>query len=393
MRLAMLCEKKYMALLNNFGDVEKTSTMLEIDGATNLKSLCRQIEYTSSPEETTENFLSNEYKQKTRMDQELQNYITKIENSELKSFYADSLQSNESLDKSIIIEPLDPKKSLNKALSEDTNYQFDRIINLNNTGALFEFVPAKQIKGLGEYVLESDHYRYYTDHTDFPTSFVKDYTFDFPENLHIFTYETGNVSKYKAPRRCLTKVFSHYLLDGASVLPPLVLNVKPGDLVLDACSAPGGKSLVMLQTLFPDILVCNDIQQTRMNRVKYVMNDFLYDFDKIWNNRRVVLKQSNIIESTDYCTYDKILVDVPCTNDRHVLNFNENNIFKPTRVKERLKLPETQTAILANCIRLLKSGGSLVYSTCSLSPIQNDGVVHMALSTVFKENGISVTIQ
>lgn len=42
----------------------------------------------------------------------------------------------------------------------------------------------------------------------------------------------------------------------------------------------------------------------------------------------------------------QILVDVPCTNDRHSLENNENNMFKPTRAKERLKLPEIQADIL-----------------------------------------------
>lgn len=42
----------------------------------------------------------------------------------------------------------------------------------------------------------------------------------------------------------------------------------------------------------------------------------------------------------------QILVDVPCTTDRHSLHENENNIFKPTRVKERLKIPEIQAELL-----------------------------------------------
>lgn len=72
---------------------------------------------------------------------------------------------------------------------------------------------------------------------------------------------------------------------------------------------------------------------------------------------------------------------------------NENNIFKPTRIKERLRIPELQAGILANCIQLLKPGGSLVYSTCSLSPVQNDGVIQMALSQVFTDFSITTTIK
>lgn len=72
---------------------------------------------------------------------------------------------------------------------------------------------------------------------------------------------------------------------------------------------------------------------------------------------------------------------------------NENSMFKGNRIKERLQLPELQAAILVHCIQLLKPGGSLVYSTCSLSPIQNDGVVNMALTKVFNEFHITTTIK
>lgn len=89
----------------------------------------------------------------------------------------------------------------------------------------------------------------------------------------------------------------------------------------------------------------------------------------------------------------QILVDVPCTVDRHSVMESDNNIFKATRIKERLRIPELQSSILANCIQLLRPGGSLVYSTCSLSPVQNDGVVQMALSKVFADYSITTTIK
>lgn len=72
---------------------------------------------------------------------------------------------------------------------------------------------------------------------------------------------------------------------------------------------------------------------------------------------------------------------------------NTNSMFKGDRVRERLLLPELQSSILAQCLQLLKPGGSLVYSTCSLSPIQNDGVVNMALTKAFAEYHITATIK
>lgn len=74
----------------------------------------------------------------------------------------------------------------------------------------------------------------------------------------------------------------YFLMDGASLLPVLALDVKPGDVVLDMCAAPGGKSLAILQTLAPKLLVCNDQSPSRVQRIHKVMSQFLYDYKKDW---------------------------------------------------------------------------------------------------------------
>ncbi|KAG6464277.1 hypothetical protein O3G_MSEX014405, partial [Manduca sexta] len=63
------------------------------------------------------------------------------------------------------------------------------------------------------------------------------------------------------------------------------------------------------------------------------------------------------------------------------------------RIKERLKIPEMQSALLTNALRLVKVGGTVVYSTCSLSPVQNDGVVHLSLKHAFESHGIVSTVK
>lgn len=290
---------------------------------------------------------------------------------------------------------VDYKKSLHKTIEEDSDLDYRRMIDTQSVGTagLHEFIPATKLKGMEDWVLESDHYKYYSTTTDFPLSIEMETQLTFPENLHIFTYEKGNISGFPKASRSVTGVSSHYLMNGSSILPALSLDIQPGDRVLDACAAPGGKSLLMLQTLHPEILVCNDLQQSRLNRVEKTLSEFIYDFDLNWNRKRCILTQEDARCISEYGMYDKILVDVPCTTDRRAVLGNENNIFKPTRIKERLQLPEVQAAILTNCIQLLKPGGSLVYSTCSLSPIQNDGVVHMALSNVFRDYSITATIK
>ena len=61
---------------------------------------------------------------------------------------------------------------------------------------------------------------------------------------------------------------------------------------------------------------------------------------------RWILKQVDARYWDEFEAYDKVLVDVPCTIDRHSANEDDNSIFKPSRMKERIQLPELQAEIL-----------------------------------------------
>ena len=392
MRLALLCEHKYVAMVNNFGDPEKTSDFLEKDGAINIRSIYEIGKKNLAEQKRGVFATDNISKVENRLDQ----FIEQKKDSDYDSIYPDQsnrIERHQTSAQEAPSDSIDYKKPLEKVIEEDSEIDHGRMVDPSyGTAGLHEFIPATKIKGMEDYVFESDHYRYYSNTTDFPLKVEMELNFKIPENLQLYTYEKGNISTFRNPRKTLTGVYSHFLMDGASILPPLVLNVQPGDHVFDACAAPGGKSLLMLQTHLPKVLVSNDIQDTRCNRIRKIFDDFIYDFDTRWKSHRCVIRKEDARNVTEFEAYDKVLVDVPCTTDRHSVNTDDNNMFKPTRVKERLRLPELQAGILSNCIRLLKPGGSLVYSTCSLSPIQNDGVVHMALSNVFKDHGITVTI-
>lgn len=275
---------------------------------------------------------------------------------ELKSIYpsdAEIPQPVTSENNTITSNQVDFKKSLSDVIKEDSEIDERRIIDSElGMGALNEFVPATEIKGMEDWVLESDHYKYYSNTVDFPLKIIPEPQINISDNLAIYSFEEANISEFESPKTSSTGVLSHFLMDGASILPPIVLGVDPGDRVLDACAAPGGKSLILLQTLWPDVLVCNDIQESRINRIKKVMHQYLYNFDDKWNDKRVILSQSDARNLDQYGTYDKILVDVPCTTDRHSVMENDNNIFKPSRIKERLKMPELQAGILRLVIHI-----------------------------------------
>ncbi|XP_058817928.1 5-methylcytosine rRNA methyltransferase NSUN4 [Topomyia yanbarensis] len=391
-RVALLTEHKYMAMVNQFGDTEKTIASLVADGAINVRDIYNAKKQFLTDgnkdmfsddkvfklEQTIESFVENQQRQE----------VDRLYNNDAPEIMTRSPELNEEQPS------VDYKKSLNQTLQDNTEMDFQRLIDPNlGTSALHEFVPATKLKGMEDFVLESEHYKYYSNNADFPINIEMDNHFEIPEYLNIFSYERGNVSDFRSPRSCSTGVLSHFLLDGASILPALALDVQPGDRVLDACAAPGGKSLLLLQTLRPGTLVCNDVQESRVNRIKKLMHSYFYDFGDSRKKERCFITQSDARDLQEYEMYDRILVDVPCTTDRHSLMENDNNIFKPSRVKERLRLPELQAGILANCLKLLRPGGTLVYSTCSLSPVQNDGVVHMALTNVFNDTGMTVTIK
>ncbi|KAI7693630.1 hypothetical protein SSS_07216 [Sarcoptes scabiei] len=122
-------------------------------------------------------------------------------------------------------------------------------------------------------------------------------------------------------------------------------------------------------------LLLNDLSESRLRRLKNVFDSFIPKS----NQSLIEFKNQDCCTLRRYDQFDKILVDVPCTNDRHSLFNNENNLFHPQRFEERLRLPMRQMKILIEAMKSVRVGGTIVYSTCSLSPIQNDGVVHMAI--------------
>ncbi|XP_074859223.1 5-cytosine rRNA methyltransferase NSUN4 isoform X2 [Carettochelys insculpta] len=92
-------------------------------------------------------------------------------------------------------------------------------------------------------------------------------------------------------------------------------------------------------------------------------------------------------------TYNRVLVDVPCTTDRHSVLEEENNIFRRVRKQERQMLPMLQLQLLLAGLFAARPGGEVVYSTCSLSQLQNEFVVERAIEIAETEYDISVRVE
>lgn len=397
-RLALLSPQKYIAVINNFGDPDETCDTLKNEGALDLKTLIELTEVRQK--ETSKELKRQEFIDKVYTMDQVAEQTSKASQINYHSQHkiidnpCDILDSDNGKQDT----ENDTANNITKDLSlhsklEAREIDESRLIDPNigaSSGALYEFIPATELKGMDDWIPESQHYSYYKQETEFPVSTKVEEHLHFPETLKIYTFDRGNIFSFPEPRRTSTGTSSYYLLNGSSLLPVLALGIEPYDTVLDMCAAPGGKSLMIWQTLYPALLTCNDIQESRIKQIKSVLRRYLYDVDE---NKSINITQSDGIYISDKDTYNKILVDVPCTTDRHCLHENDNNIFKPARTKERLKLPEQQTELLCNALKLVKVGGTVVYSTCSLSPIQNDGVVHMALKKIWEETNFQIEVR
>ncbi|ESO84954.1 hypothetical protein LOTGIDRAFT_131154, partial [Lottia gigantea] len=211
---------------------------------------------------------------------------------------------------------------------------------------------------------------------------------DLPENLKVFTYKPGNISDFPPPKPDKSKLLGYYLLDASSILPVISLNIKPGEKVLDLCAAPGGKTLTMLQSLIPVYITSNDISASRIARLKTILKYYVPLSHQYVDTSCVDARQLSLPHS-----FDKVLVDVPCNCDRVSLLSDSNNIFSPVREDKRLKMSALQKDILVSGIKHCKPGGSIVYSTCTLSPPQNDGVIQAALEQIWQNTPIDVSVE
>jgi len=204
-------------------------------------------------------------------------------------------------------------------------------------------------------------------------------------------------------------LLSHYLLDGASPLPALVLAAKPGHRVLDLCAAPGGKSLVLAGQLFapssassPSVLEANDKSETRRVRLCRVLREYLpasllhlsphcrgvspsggvvvRGFSCAGGSRR--LKIGGVGGWGGGLNFDRILVDAPCSSERQFVHaWAEGGRGGGGWSKRRLKADaKIQFSLVMQALALLNpNGGELVYCTCSIAPEENDAVIEKVL--------------
>lgn len=158
--------------------------------------------------------------------------------------------------------------------------------------------------------------------------------------------------------------------DASSYLAVRNLDITDEDIVLDACAAPGGKSLAILQKYNPKKLIATDIHEHKIEILNKLKNKYKY------NNFEIKLNDAREIEKLN-SQFDKILLDVPCSG-LGVLRKKPEKIYDLTNEQIKL-LKKLQKKIFDSGYKALKSGGILVYSTCTFSKNENTNNVESFL--------------
>ncbi len=166
----------------------------------------------------------------------------------------------------------------------------------------------------------------------------------------------------------------YYLQEPSAMAPVGLLDVKPGQRVLDLCAAPGGKTTQIAEKLQGEgLLVCNEIHPKRARILSS-------NIERLGVTNALVLNEHPAKLAEKFPRYfDRILVDAPCSGE---------GMFRKEDAAVTDWSPETvsmcaarQTEILNSASQMLAPGGILVYSTCTFAPEENEGVISHFLHT------------
>ncbi|CAJ2513565.1 Uu.00g016840.m01.CDS01 [Anthostomella pinea] len=218
-----------------------------------------------------------------------------------------------------------------------------------------------------------------------------------------------------------------------SMIPPLVMDLKPGMTVLDLCAAPGSKSAQLLEMIHtgeearmrkfmeafgetqPEttgqedvdldedagddgratgLLVANDAEYKRCHMLVHQLKRLASPNLLVTNHDATLYPALRIphdpadVGKPEYLKFDRILADVPCTGDGTLRK--NMAIWKDWQPGNAMGLHVTQARILVRAFQMLKVGGRVVYSTCSMNPIENEAVVASAIERCGGPNKIEI---
>ena len=185
------------------------------------------------------------------------------------------------------------------------------------------------------------------------------------------------IEHIKKERRDIGNLAEHslgyfYTQEPASMIPPVVLQPKPHELVLDIAASPGSKTTqIAMYMQNQGILIANDYTIERMKPLSINLQRCGI------TNTIITLMQGQRFKKSGL-KFDRILVDAPCSGTGTIRkSLKTIGIWNPDMVK---RLSITQKQLIEIGFELLKENGTLVYSTCSLEPHENEAVVDFLIN-------------
>ena len=169
--------------------------------------------------------------------------------------------------------------------------------------------------------------------------------------------------------KTIEHIIGEYYIQGlSSMIPPMVLLPSEEEVVLDLCAAPGSKTTELAEMMLnKGTLIANEVS---LNRVKMLV----YNTDRLnIMNTAVINTKGEWLSKIYDSHFDKVLVDAPCSGLGIIQKKEEISNWWSQETAERLG--DLQLRLLIAAIKMVKTGGVVVYSTCTLTPEENEFII------------------
>ena len=161
----------------------------------------------------------------------------------------------------------------------------------------------------------------------------------------------------------------YYIQEASAMAPAMLCGVRPGERVLDLCAAPGGKSTKLAASLRGEgILVANEIHPARAKVLSANVERMGV------RNALVTNETPQRLASRFPLFFDRVVVDAPCSGEG--MFRKDEEALKQWSLENVYLCAERQAQILEEAASMLRPGGVMVYSTCTFSPEENEGVIY-----------------
>lgn len=162
----------------------------------------------------------------------------------------------------------------------------------------------------------------------------------------------------------------YYVQEESATVPVTVLDPRPGDKVLDICAAPGGKTTQIADRINNEgLVVANEVSDQRMKSLHAnIYRTGAYSVNALNEDGRRIPEDRE---------FDRVLVDAPCSGEGNNCRREDEEMASE---QESKGLGDLQLDLLEKAFALAKDGGTVVYSTCTFSPYENEYVVSQALN-------------